>query len=50
MVTVTTRHLSALEHAERRMYPVRPGEAYADLAVIADLIKEVRGALDVPNS
>jgi hypothetical protein len=41
MVTVTTRHLAALEHAERRMYPVRPGEAYEDLAVMAALIKDV---------
>ena len=50
MVTVTTRHLAALEHAERRMYPVRPGESYADLAVMADLIKAVKAALGLPNS
>jgi hypothetical protein len=29
---------------------VRPGEAYADLAVIADLIRAVKAALGLPNS
>ena len=50
MVTVTTLHLAVLEQAERRMYPVRPGEAYADLAVMANLIKAVKAALGLPNS